>query len=79
MIVEGKRNFGIRLRFALFRAVEYDVLHIRTTQKLCRLFAENPTHGVRHIAFAATVRSDDSRYAFAEFYFELVCEGFESY
>lgn len=77
-IIERERNLGIRERAALFRAFEYYVLHIVATQKLGGLLAENPTHSVRNVALAATVRTYDSRYAFGKADRRLYSKGFES-
>ena len=76
-VVERERNLGIRLRGTLFCAREYYVLHVCATQKLGRLLAQNPTHGVRNIALAAAVRSDYCGYTVAEHDIRLVGKRFK--
>ena len=77
-VVECERDFAERLRFARLRAAENDVLHVGTAQGLCRLFAEHPADGIRHVALAAAVRPDDTGHAVIEFYFGFVRKGLET-
>ena len=42
------------------------------------LLAQNPAHGVRHVALSASVRSDDARDPVMKIEYDLVCKGLES-
>ena len=77
-VVKRERDFTKRLTFALLRTAENDVLHVRTAHRLCRLFAEHPADGVRHVALAAAVRPYNTGDPVIEFDFGFVRKGLET-
>ena len=77
-VVKIQRHFAVRKRFPVLRSRKDDVLHARTAQTLCRLFAQNPADCVRNVGFTAAVRSDYARNAVAEFDFRFVGERFKA-
>ena len=65
-IVENQRHLAKGQRFSLQRAAENDILHIGAAQRLSRLLAQHPAHGVGHVAFAAAVGAYDAGHALVE-------------
>ena len=77
-IVKFQSHLAIGERFSLLRAVEDDILHLRATERLCTLLAENPAHRVGDIAFPAAVRSDDGGNALPKTNLGLSGKGFKA-
>ena len=60
-VIKADRYLGVAHLTTCFRAAEYDVFH-RSTADISRgNFAEHPTHSVRYVRLAASVRPDDDR------------------
>ena len=77
-VVKDERHLAERELAARLRAAEDDVLHGGAAQRLCRLLAQHPAHGVRNVALAAAVGPDDTRHAVVKFDGGLVRKGFEA-
>ena len=72
-------DFCHATRLSVSRTLEDDVLHGATAQMFDALLAQNPGYGIRDVALAAAVGSDDGGYSVtSEEYFGVVREGFET-
>ena len=78
VVVEDQRDFRNVERAPLRRAREDDVLRARAAQVADVLLAEHPAHGIRDVALAAAVGTDNRRDAVVEFYRDLIGKGLES-
>ncbi len=58
-VVERQHHLGHALRAAVLRAREDDVVGAPRAKGAIRLLAEDPAHGIGHVALAAAVRPDD--------------------
>ena len=65
-------------RSALAAAGEDNILHFAATQILCALLAQHPTDGIRNIALARTVRSDNSSNSLVKGQFSFISKGFKA-
>ena len=65
-VIEYQRYFAVSTLLSLHRTAKNNVLHVGTTELLCRLFTQYPTHRVRNVTFTAAVRTDDTGNAFVE-------------
>ena len=77
-VVERQRNFAVRKRLSVLRAVEDNVLHARSAHGLGGHFAEHPPDGVRNVTLSATVRTDYTGNAVIESDFLFIGKGFET-
>ena len=76
-IVNRQRHFCAAHRAAVSRTCKDNVLHFGATQRLGRLFAQDPADCIRNIRLSAAIRADNSRNAAVEFYMRPVRERFE--
>ena len=77
-IRESERDLAKPERLARFGSVKNNVGHFAAAQRLGRLLAKHPAHGIEHVRFPAAVRPDDGRDAFVEFENSFIREGFEA-
>ena len=56
---KGHRDFGHVVRLPGIGAIENDIGHFSTAQRLGRLLAEHPADGIQHIRLTAPVRADN--------------------
>src|SRR4029077_2104100 len=78
VVAEGQLDFGKADRLARRRAVEDQILHALTTERLRALLAERPANRFRDIALAAAVRPDDRGDARRDLENGLFREGLEA-
>jgi len=72
-------HFGHPASGSVARTLKDDILHLRTTQVLNPLLAENPGDGIGNVAFTAAIGPDDGSYAIpSKEYFGVISEGLES-
>ena len=69
VIIKRERYFAVRKRFFRLCTVEYNVLHLFAAQRLCALLSQHPAHGIRNVAFAAAVGTDNGRYTVVKYNF----------
>jgi 5-keto 4-deoxyuronate isomerase len=62
----------------LAAAGENHVLHPAAAQILRALLAQRPTNGIRNIALAGTVRTDNSSYSLIEAHLNFIGKGFKA-
>ena len=65
---KGHRNLRHPDSGARIRAAENHVRHFAAAQRLRRLLAQHPAHGVEHVRFAAPIRPDHRSHAAMEFH-----------
>ena len=58
-IIDGQRDLSVSAALSLVGTVENDVFHLRTAQRLRRLFAQHPADRVGNITFSGAVGSND--------------------
>ena len=75
---EGHRDLGHAHRRARIRAGKNDIRHFAAAQRLGRLLAEHPAHGVEHVGFAAPIRPHHGGHAAMEFELGFGGKGLES-
>ena len=77
-IVKNKRHFAESLLATLFGAIEYNILHLGSAQRLRALFAKDPADSIRNIRFSASVRTYDAGYAVVECELDLIGKRLEA-
>ena len=78
LVVKHQRNLGVGQLFALFGAVEDDVLHAAAAQLTGVLLAQHPLDRVADIAFARSIGADDAGDAAVKDHLGALREGLEA-
>ena len=60
-VIKYKTHFRKIDRLSRFCTCKNDILHIRTSERFCTHFTDNPTNSVGNITFSAAVRTYDRR------------------
>ena len=77
-VVHSDGNVSRTHRLSHLRAGKNHVFHLGAPELFCALFSEHPPDRIRHIAFSASVGTNNSRDAAVKFKNHFVGEGFKS-